>query len=146
MTPCLCTAVAERAIEDTLLAFGKGVRRAFWGFTSNMASRHVVVEHGDPSRENIKNAWNWESEEVGEEEGKKERVGLHVRKIAEPGIVYCTVCDRIINYTNRGKDALTADWSSITDWMDAIKYHEVLSFLSVILWIGGCVCERERER
>ena len=81
-----------------------------------MASRHVVVECGDPSKENIKKkkAWNWElwpSEEVGEEEGKKERVGLHIRKIAEPGIAYCTVCDRMISYTNRGKrkDALTAD-------------------------------------
>ena len=77
-----------------------------------MASRHMVVECGDPFKENIKNAWNWElwpSEKVGEEEGKEERVGLHIRKIAEPGIAYCTVCDRMINYTNRGKDALTAD-------------------------------------
>ena len=79
----------------------------------------------------LKNAWNWElwpSEEVREEEGKKERVGLHICKIAEPGIVYCTVCDRMIYYTITGKDALTIDWSNITDWMDAIKYHEVLSF------------------
>ena len=50
-------------------------------------------------------------EEVREEEGKKERVGLHIRKIADPGIAYCTVCDRMINYTNRGKDALTAEWA-----------------------------------
>ena len=86
-----------------------------------------------PKKTLKKNAWNWElwpSEEVGEEEGKKERVGLHIRKIAEPGIAYCTVCDGMISYTNRGKrkDALTADWSNITDWMDAIEYHEVLSF------------------
>ena len=97
-----------------------------------MASRHEVVERGDPFKENIrKNAWNWElwpSQEVREEEGKKERVGLHICKIAEPGIAYCMACDRMINYTNRGKDTLTADWSNITDWMDAIKYHEVLNF------------------
>ena len=86
-----------------------------------MASRHVA-EHGDPFKENIKNAWNWElwpSEEVGEEEGKKERVGLHIRKIAEPRIAYCTVCDRMINYTNRGKDDL---------------FHERLSLLNI--WNG----------
>ena len=88
------------------------MRRALWGITSNMASRHMVVERGDPFKENIKNAWNWElwlSEKVGDEEGKEERVGLHIRKIAEPGIAYCTVCDCMINYTNRLKDALTAD-------------------------------------
>ena len=91
----------------------------------------MVVERGDPFKENIENMWNWElwpSDKVGEEEGKEERESLHIRKIAEPGIAYCTVCDRMINYTNSGKDALTADWSNITDWMDAIKYHEDLSF------------------
>ena len=38
-----------------------------------MASRHVVVERGDPFKENIKNAWNWESwpsEKVRDEEGE----------------------------------------------------------------------------
>ena len=85
--PRLCTAVAERDIEDTFTGFRKMRAQGIVGL--HMASRHVVVERGDPFKENIKNAWNWElwpSEEVGEEEGKKGRVGLHNRKIAEPGI------------------------------------------------------------
>ena len=92
--------------------------RALQGFTSNMASRHMVVERGDPFKENIKNAWNWElwpSEKVREEEGKEERVGLHIRKIAEPGIAYCTVCDHMISYTEERMRSPLTDLISLTE-------------------------------
>ena len=76
-----------------------------------MASRHVVVERGDPFKENIQKCVEMGvmAARRSGRGGRKERAGLHIHKIAEPGIAYCTVCDRMINYTNRGKDALTAD-------------------------------------
>ena len=72
------------------------------------------------SKKTLKNAWNWElwpSEKVGEEEGKEERVGLHIRKIAEPGIAYCTVCDRMMNYTEERTRSPLTDLISLTEWM-----------------------------
>ena len=106
--PRLCTAVAERAIEDTFTGFRKRRARGIVG---------LHIQHGFETC----GGWMWRSiqrkhkkcVELGVMAFRKSRRGgrkggegsLHVSKIAEPGIAYCTVCDRIIDYTNRGKTA-----------------------------------------
>ena len=71
-----------------------------------MAMRTDIVACGGKFTEkDVNNCWRWE---WTEKKIKDENVGRFIGKVRAPGVAYCILCHRKINYRCRGRVALEA--------------------------------------
>ena len=70
-----------------------------------MANRKDIVSSRDEDFDEggIKNPWKWH---WLDRTHQNRRIGEVVRKLQAPGMTYCTLCRKEINYRNRGLIAL----------------------------------------
>ena len=85
-----------------------------------MALRHVVVERGDPSKENIKSAWNWDFGRQKKSQRRKERkrgLAYTSARLQSPKsrTARCAIASSTTQTEERTHSLLT-DLVSLTEW------------------------------
>ena len=92
-----------------------------------MAARKIVQRGDKFDDTGVKNRWRWEWLEY---KMNGENLRRYVRKLEPPGMAFCALCQKELNYSSRGRTALEVHFTTA-------KHREAETSLQANATIAG---------